>query len=672
MRAITVFLIAAFLAAPAAAGSWSDLDKPFYTGGSMLTASEAAAKNLGPKPFGVMTAYSGSNFVTLPDGRHGILVMGGGHLSWGGNEVHFWHHATGLWERLTEPTEYDTTLTPDPNDDPAAQRAWDFDDDGHPNVAPGMHLRSGVIVAGNYIVACGSGAYPTGDSSWATNETSLWVLEYDPDPAPGDPNYQWKRPFVDQLVSNKPMKCWADPAFPDSFFALHKDGVVRADLSTGVLTEIMTSSGGVGSGTRGAYGSVEWWPGQGAVFLVKRSGGSKAVKIVVDSNGENAVLSQFNINADAVDPANPEFNGTNAGWGYYPPGDYALATMGAGDVWELKFNGSVVDATLVHASPGQVANEPWIHSLESSPSWIMANDFDYNPQTQKMVGVLHDPETGPWEYDPAGSGTPPPDPECDLIIDSLSQGPWDCPNATQPLIDQFKLDTGPQAFDAPVFLKNGGTVANKRFNRVAKGKGAVTVAARSTSPTVVSNIYCEQLANRDRNAACVRDDGKGGATIERMTVVDSDQGYLGCKGGTLDMRDSTFVRVGNDPHRRFKASHGIYARNCEYAELTNLMMLSPTGGNLVQIGGNGIVKGGVYECTGPCSYAFKMVGDAPGWLFQDVTIRHAGEGNEKVFWYNNPGWLVLEDSLVECAPGHRLTGGPVDVKLINSEIVGCV
>ena len=93
-------------------------------------------------------------------------------------------------------------------------------------------------------------------------------------------------------------------------------------------------------------------------------------------------------------------------------------------------------------------------------------------------------------------------------------------------------------------------------------------------------------------------------------------------------------------------------------------MTNPTGGNFIQIGGSGVIKGGLYEGT-KCSYFLKAL-DGNNWLIDGAIVLHHCEGNKHVIRYNGPGTLTIKDSTFECAEGHVLLDAPELVAFTHS------
>ena len=73
---------------------------------------------------GVMNDWAGGAYDST---RDRLMVWGGGHAGYGGNEVYAFSLATGAWSRLTEPSNPITTCTDFyPDGRPASTHSYNF------------------------------------------------------------------------------------------------------------------------------------------------------------------------------------------------------------------------------------------------------------------------------------------------------------------------------------------------------------------------------------------------------------------------------------------------------------------------------------------------------------------------------------------------------------------
>jgi hypothetical protein len=103
-----------------APGAWRRVDAPLVRVAPM--GPEAAAIQCTDGPAAVVTAWSGAAY---DERRHRLLVWGGGHRNYCGNEVYAFDVDALRWQRLTEPSAPPFDRDPLPDGRPAARHTYD-------------------------------------------------------------------------------------------------------------------------------------------------------------------------------------------------------------------------------------------------------------------------------------------------------------------------------------------------------------------------------------------------------------------------------------------------------------------------------------------------------------------------------------------------------------------
>lgn len=108
-----------------------------------------------------------------------------------------------------------------------------------------------------------------------------------------------------------------------------------------------------------------------------------------------------------------------------------------------------------------------------------------------------------------------------------------------------------------VIVKNNVTLSgdDAHFNEAILGKAAIIVKGDDTR---IEGISCSGIAVKDKNGACIRQEGKN-LTLINVHFYDSQQGILqNANTGFLRIKYSLFERLGKDGY-----AHAIYAQGNE-------------------------------------------------------------------------------------------------------------
>lgn len=390
---LTLICITSVSVATVSAGQWTLVPGSAFSQGESIVSRKDAVELGYPAPengFKVITSYNGTRYGRHPDGRYGIFFMGGGHRAWWGNEVHFWDRAANRYEIVVAPTPYDSTrIAPGEPD----QVGWDYDGDGTPDVAPAMHNRDGGEIVPGYFVVCGSGASPTGASGWATRKRP-WVWDFS--------EHRWVADFANLgFAGSTGCKSWVNPNTPNRVYLLGRQRQFGwIEPSTGASSIGKISFSGKFS-SPGGYGAAQWWGDAATGFALACTKRRTCLKISTSPNGGNPVAQRVDI---FVMPTGlngrPPLAMNKAAWAFYPPCECVLATMGMGDIYELRFTRDTnkMVATLVDGlGPYDPEIEPTYGTVVRKD--IIQNDLHVT-EDLRIIFVSHNPDEGIWYYDP--------------------------------------------------------------------------------------------------------------------------------------------------------------------------------------------------------------------------------------------------------------------------------
>jgi len=128
--------------------------------------------------------------------------------------------------------------------------------------------------------------------------------------------------------------------------------------------------------------------------------------------------------------------------------------------------------------------------------------------------------------------------------------------AAAALKDGDEMRIGPGTYHEPMILKaNNITIIGEGpvviENATAQGKAALVIQGNWTR---IYNIECRHIKVRDKNGACIRQEGKN-ILLENVYFHDSQQGMLtGSAPGLVTIRNSRFENLGANVGQ----AHGIY------------------------------------------------------------------------------------------------------------------
>jgi len=413
IKSLAVAVASLFIYAGAQAGTWYDLNSPFMQGASAVTEPMKSDLNLGPKPWGVIEAYSSGTLVTLPDGREGVLHFGGGHNAWAGNGVHFFDTTAHTWERLSDPVLYrDEPILPN-GDTPR----YDHDDDGLYDTMPACHTYDSPTQVGDWIVFGGYGAAKGAYSSIGFPKPPnchLWKFDLLTNTWDGSLRHD-NGSGVDMGDADN-LKVEQHPDFPGWVFTMSSNGVTRVNPVTNETIVLSVSA----SGGMNRFGHMYWHDADGAFWYAHS--GSHIARVTISADGLTATRTNLTVTHDPEPPtSNENFALNSMGWAYNPDCACVLGTTGDHIVWRL----DKTSDTTAHASVFDEFPSGTYPERPSGNSGIFS-DFHYRASDGYMV-LSHDADNGPFLYDPGLTGSPPPppppdpDPVCTIDVDGVTQ-----------------------------------------------------------------------------------------------------------------------------------------------------------------------------------------------------------------------------------------------------------
>ena len=246
--------------------------------------------------------------------------------------------------------------------------------------------------------------------------------------------------------------------------------------------------------------------------------------------------------------------------------------------------------------------------------------------------------------------------------------------------------------ETPGLVLRGEPGAHLRGHAV-EGKAALVVKADNV---VIDGIECSGITVRDRNGACVRNEGRD-LTLRNVHFHDNEQGVLGGSpgGGVLRVERSLFERNGFDglAHGLYinreidtfifrdsrilatkGSGHGLKSRaQSTIVENSTIAGLDGDDSRAIDIsnGGEVVIRGNVLQ-KGPNSENSQMIGIALEGEHNDVN-RTLIEDNLFVFDTVPEGWLQNLARAVGLLPARGVviaSKSPGDVLLRDNTIVG--
>lgn len=357
-------------------------------------------------PAGIILAWSG--FAWDPN-RGDLILYGGGHANYGGNEVYRWHGTTRMWERASLPSE----ITQDALNN---YRAIDGPDNAP--VAAHTYDNSVFLPILDRFLTFGGAAYNNGDAYLRENGAggSRYTGPYLWDPSKGDPNrvggttgshVKREAPYPDvvggQMWQNRdiPLNLASTPSLPSS----HVSGCTGYAQEGGkdVVYVAARTGGGVGNHlfryvvSNINTPSTDTWTKVGSYWDAPQSEtvcafdpvqkvlvhlGNKARPFLYwnlntpsASGNYDTALSFTEVSGDLMTRLNAGLDLRNCGFDLDPVRRNYVLWCGGTDVWTLK-------------PPATVGTTGWILQKQTVPAGSA-------PSTALGTGIL-----GKWKYIP--------------------------------------------------------------------------------------------------------------------------------------------------------------------------------------------------------------------------------------------------------------------------------